>query len=872
MSYRTVATLFACENICVTEDHQALQRAANEAARLATLHRYNILDTLPEQAYDDIVQLASYVAGTPISLVTLVDAERQWFKAATGLGARQTPRLGGFCTHAVETAATLLIEDAQADERFKDHPFVVGEPRIRFYAGAPIVAPGGQVLGTLCVIDDVPRTLTLQQIAALEALARQVTELLEQRRLNAVQMELSELLRLEAHEQGQLEAVAKEQHDLHSFLLKLADRQRYFREPRQLMELAAESVGSQLKVARVGFAEVSADQQHVSFETGWTAGTLDLLHGSMPIADFGEGNAADLKQGRTLIYPDVRDDPRAIASQYESIGARSVIAVPLMRGGAWRGSFYVNDTNVRNWTEAEIELVQQVAERTVELLERAQTEEMLRRREGQLNLALEAADLATWFYDPERQIVGGDQKMARFFGLTIPEGPAALWLEPIVEEDRPRVGEEFAAAVQGAPYDTEYRLKKADGSIRWIRAKAQLVTDTITARLVGICEDVTRRKLIEESLRSTAERLIIAQKTGRMASWQWDLTTGHLTWDEGTIWTYGRSPSEMSSIDNIFSFIHEDDRARIAEDIQPALAGLGEFELDFRVIWPDGSTHWNQAFGKPLTVSGEGKPTSIIGINIDVTERKLSEAALLQNEKLSAVGRLASSIAHEINNPLEAVTNLLYLAQHSETIEEAGPYLRSADVELRRVGNIASQTLRFHKQATRPTAVTFAELTNGIFTGLHGRLTNAHVTTEVRDQSKRSVLCFEGEIRQVLANLISNAIYAMQARGGTLFLRCRGGHDWETDTAGLVITVADTGTGMSEAVQARIFDAFFTTKGIGGTGLGLWISGDIINRHHGKLRVKSSTRERLSGTVFTVFLPFDATVRTASLPQVDVTT
>ena len=228
---------------------------------------------------------------------------------------------------------------------------------------------------------------------------------------------------------------------------------------------------------------------------------------------------------------------------------------------------------------------------------------------------------------------------------------------------------------------------------------------------------------------------------------------------------------------------------------------------------------------------------------------------MLQNEKLAAVGRLASSIAHEINNPLEAITNLLYLARHSESVQEARPYLNSADMELRRVSAITNQTLRFHRQSTRPTSVTFADLVKGIFTGQQSRLTNSGVRIKERDRTSQPILCLEGEIRQVLNNLISNAIDSMLAHGGTLYLRGRDGKNWKTGESGMVLTVADTGSGMSAQTSTKIFEAFYTTKGIGGTGLGLWISKEILDRHRGKLLVRSSQRAGHTGTVFTVFIP-----------------
>ena len=251
-----------------------------------------------------------------------------------------------------------------------------------------------------------------------------------------------------------------------------------------------------------------------------------------------------------------------------------------------------------------------------------------------------------------------------------------------------------------------------------------------------------------------------------------------------------------------------------------------------------------------------GNTVAVSLIVRDVTMRMLSEEALRTNEKLAAVGRLASSIAHEINNPLEAVTNLIYLARLNSNEREVQEYLDSADGELRRMANITNQTLRFHKQASIPRLVTAEDLMEGALSLFHTRAVSRGVEILNRFRASRPVLCLDGEIRQVLNNLIGNAIDVM-SNGGQLHLRSRETAEGRERTAGIVMTVGDSGSGMSVRTIEKIFDPFFTTKGAGGTGLGLWISKGIVERHRGELRVRSSQREGCCGTVFSLFLPFD---------------
>lgn len=224
---------------------------------------------------------------------------------------------------------------------------------------------------------------------------------------------------------------------------------------------------------------------------------------------------------------------------------------------------------------------------------------------------------------------------------------------------------------------------------------------------------------------------------------------------------------------------------------------------------------------------------------VDATERKLSEELLRRTEKLAATGQLAASIAHEINNPLEAVTNLLYLLHQQPLDAESRHYADLAQQEIARVSQITQQTLRFYRQSSNPTLIYPADLLDSVLALHQGRSNAAKVQIIRRYRSAVELFAFSGEMRQLFANLVGNALDAMP-NGGRLFLSVRASQAWyQTEVPGVRITIADTGSGMTESVRQRIFEAFFTTKELTGTGLGLWISSEIIAKHQGTVRVRS---------------------------------
>jgi PAS domain S-box-containing protein len=284
----------------------------------------------------------------------------------------------------------------------------------------------------------------------------------------------------------------------------------------------------------------------------------------------------------------------------------------------------------------------------------------------------------------------------------------------------------------------------------------------------------------------------------------------------------------------------------------PRFAAKGSFYLETGLQLVDGN-----AFPASLScVRVNDKEDHITGLLLvvqDITERKQSEEMLRRTEKLATAGRLAASIAHEINNPLESVTNLLYLMKKNPSKVER--YLELAIQELSRVIHISKQTLGFYRDTTVPVSVDIADLLENVLYLYTRRLESRDIRLETKFDRQANILAFAGEIRQVFSNLISNALDAMPS-GGRLILKVICGHSWkDPQVPGIHVTVADTGMGIAPEHKKNIFEAFYTTKTDIGTGLGLWVTQGIIQKHKGSIRFRSTTRPGNSGTVFSVFLP-----------------
>ena len=453
--------------------------------------------------------------------------------------------------------------------------------------------------------------------------------------------------------------------------------------------------------------------------------------------------------------------------------------------------------------------------------------------------------------------VAANPALCRFTGRSVAELQTLNLLEIVFPADRAVCADDLRSLADGTRATvSEVRYLRLDGTTVWVRKSLSILNrDGFSERyLLGVCEDVSDRKATELTLETLRLEHQHSVDFNPQIPWTAD-ANGKVLQMSGRYYDKTGLPCETALGDGWISVCAPEDRERMQVAWGNSVTTGEPYDIEHRIVTPSGGECWmrTRAFARR---DQAGNVARWYGTTEDINDRKLAQDAVLISEKLAAIGRLAGTIAHEINNPLEAVTNLVHLARTSTETEEIVLYLDQADLELRRVASITSKTLRFHRQSTHREAVRFGQLIDGALLIFDQKLRYLAAAVELRQRTERSIVCLQGEIRQVLNNLIGNAVDALPGEQGRLMLRCRNGHNWKDGRDGMVITVADNGKGMNPEVRRRIFEAFFSTKGILGTGIGLWISAEIVERHHGKLTCRSSQGGLSHGTVFSLFLPF----------------
>ncbi len=483
----------------------------------------------------------------------------------------------------------------------------------------------------------------------------------------------------------------------------------------------------------------------------------------------------------------------------------------------------------------------------------------LRQSEAKLKLATEVAKLGVFvWHTAEDRASWENERMYEIFGRAREDGPVngTAFLNEVVHPDyREAFQRAMEATLQkGERFYFEGIICHPDKTLHWIEAIGQLQvrTDGSPGQILGTMRDITQIKKSEEALGDSSKRLgelaaIVASSDDVILSK--DLNGIITSWNAAATRVFGYSAEEMvgaSILKLIPENLHSDEKT-IIESIQ-----AGRRVEHFETVR---LTKSGQLLDVSLTVSPvKDEKGQVIGaskILRDISGRRRIEQSLLQAEKIAATGRMAATIAHEINNPLEAVMNLLYLLRPMITDPDGINYLSSAEDELGRVSHIAKQTLGYYREHASASSASLAEIVLHAITIYEPRCTAAGIEIRKSLYSSRKIVLRRGEMMQVISNLIVNSIYAMPA-GGVLTISVE---DAKSSRDGILLTIQDNGVGIAADDLPRVFEAFFTTRSTVGTGIGLFVAKQFVESHGGQIEIESRNNANNHGTVVRVFLP-----------------
>jgi PAS domain S-box-containing protein len=490
-------------------------------------------------------------------------------------------------------------------------------------------------------------------------------------------------------------------------------------------------------------------------------------------------------------------------------------------------------------------------------LQEAVTREHNRQMEAVLQLQIAALNSAA------NSIVITDQDgtiqwvNAAFTKLTGYAAAEAIGQNPRVlksgEHDNQFYQDMWCTVLSGAAWRGEVINRRKDGS----RYVEEMTITPVRSRegaishFVAVKEDISERKQAEE-VRATLAAIVDSSGDAIIGE---GLDGIILSWNQSAEGLFGYSAKE--AIGQPISLIIPPDPFNEEVEFLARLRS-GEPIHQYETLRRDKS---GRSFDVSLTISPirneSGEVIAISNSVRDITERRQAERTLRNNERLATTGRLAATIAHEIHNPLDAVGNLLYLAALGTQEETTRGFISQAAVELQRVTQMTQQMLSFQREASKPIPVNIGEILDNVAALYERKIDLAGINLKKQVYSDKSVLALPGELRQMFANLLGNAIEAVGKRNGTIVLRVSQGRNWQSGQIGLRVVVADDGPGIPASVRERIFEPFFTTKGESGTGLGLWITSDIVRKNKGTIRLRTNTKEGSSGTNFSVFFPFE---------------
>jgi PAS domain S-box-containing protein len=792
----------------------------NEAESIAALRDLAVLDTASEAEFQALVEVASAVCGVPISLISLIDVDRQWFKASVGLpGVESTSRATAFCAHAVLSDEILEVPDAREDDRFADNPLVTGRPDIRFYAGAPLVLRDGLRVGTVCVIDRVPRRLTDMQRNALRQLAVAAGRALEGR----------------------------------AAAFKVGEYSRELLQRKHTLRLVLDAVPSMMAYWDT---KLHCRFANKAYET-WFGVEPDKLIGThirhLLKADLYARNLPFLQ---AALRGEPQQFERLIAGP-DGVNRHSLaFYVPDIIDGKVQG-ILVQVTDITSLKQTEQALRQEAEE-----LQRVNA--LLQQTGQALSEAQRLGHIGSWELDLADGTTTWSDEMYRITGHDPSRPPPPL--DERIQSLRPASRAQYQRAVdrcvqQGEPYGLELEyVRHSDRKVIWIDARGAAVLDN-TGRAIalrGTAQDITERKQNELALRTSQEFL---ERTGSIAGvggWEVDLPSGEINWSAAVCRIHGLEPGYRPTFDEAIAFYEPSSRPIIQAAVQRAIETGAGFDLELEIMRTDGAVRGVRTVGAVDIV--DGAAVRLLGALQDVTERRrleATQAALRREEQLRQQledqaaklktllherTEMLDVLAHEVRQPLNNASAALQSAQGALRGREdafASDRLVRARAVLGEVLTGIDNTLAVAALLARPEPIqqadTDIDMLLAVVTADMPESERGRIKV-CRDTTTRTVLMDMSLMRLALRNAVSNAL-KFSPPDSDVRVRIAD----SDDPLALVIDVSDSGAG----IAPEVLTSLFTRGGRGrnanaGHGLGLYIVRQVMSLHGGSVDVVST--------------------------------
>lgn len=897
---------------------QTLLNTDQEAKRLEALSSYNVLDTLPEKEFDAITRLASYICQVPIAVITLLDDKRQWFKSVVGLDATETPRADAFCNYTILNDEILEVTNAAEDEIFKNHPAVTGDAHIRFYAGAPLIDPDGYRLGTLCVVDMVPRKLTPEQRDALRTLADEVMSHLL---LRKQKKELEETLAMHrefynlfdtspeihfiAKADSSIEIINKAVTDILGYTPQEAigrslwefvvgqNREQFVPliekavATQQSFELETETVTRTGEAKWIGWCGIHkagkwyASGRDITYQKTVVAELeeLSVVAGAMvngvAVSDANDKvlwtNAAftnitgyeleDVKgkRLRDLFSP---ENDAVIESQYqERIASKKSYSLHIhatRKDGEkiWLSAISSNIYDKDGNVEKYVRVL-------VDITARKQAQKDLEI----LSFAAQKSPTGMLTRDSEGTVVWMNETLEKITGYTLAEMQGKKFGTMLIGEGTDMSVFERAkqAVEENRSYNIEILIYKKDKTPIWVAMSNSpfFNEEGGVERQVATMVDITDRKMVETEL--TMLSMVASSTNSGVVI---NDSKGHIEWVNGAfgkITGYGLADVYSKQLGDILRGELTD--MSIIQNARELSKKKQSFEVDLLAYKKDGTPIWITVINSVI-LNGRGEVDKYVEVVIDITAKKKVEMELIaaREEALNlnrAKDMFISVMSHEIRTPLNAVIGMSHLLMEDSHLPKQEENLKVLNFSANNLMSLINDVLDFTKIETgnitlERAKVDLRELINSIIGSMQYKTKekNIYLSPNIDAGVPQTIIGDSTRLAQILLNLIGNAVKFTNQGGVNVDLKVI---QQTNKRVRIRFAVSDTGIGIANNKLNTIFESFKqaeadTTRKYGGTGLGLAISKRLIELHDSRVTVDS---EPGKGSTFSFTITFN---------------